>query len=175
MGPAAEQGDHSVQNSATRLDDVARTRVRTLGHFEVVVNGTEIRRWRAGRARALFQFLLTEAGRPVCKSTLIDAVWGNSAGRSPETSLKVAVYNLRAAISEAYGDCLPTSPGLWITSHRGSYALSCAGAEVDVDELDRLLDAGAVAAVEGRVSLAAHHYRRAVDFYHGSYLPGTDE
>ncbi|WP_409492266.1 BTAD domain-containing putative transcriptional regulator [Amycolatopsis sp. cmx-11-12] len=148
------------------------TTVRTLGQFSVAINGIRIERWRAGRARQLFQCLLTEAGKPVSKATLIDAVWGDSSARSPDVSLKVAVYNLRNLINDAHRLGHGTGrPTLSIDLHRTGYSLTTNGAIVDVTDFERALDDGARAAKAGLDQQASRHYRTAVDLYTGSYLP----
>ncbi|CAM3822200.1 BTAD domain-containing putative transcriptional regulator [Kibdelosporangium persicum] len=148
------------------------TTVRTLGQFSVVINGIRIERWRAGRARQLFQCLLTEAGKPVSKATLIDSVWGDSTARSPDVSLKVAVYHLRNLITDAHRRGHGSGrPQLWIDLHRNGYSLTASEAVIDVDDFERALDAGARAAKAGREREVRRHYRTAVDLYTGSYLP----
>jgi two-component SAPR family response regulator len=151
------------------------TSIQTLGGFAVTVSGTQIRRWKAGRARQLFQFLLANSGRPVPRSTLIDVIWGDSAARCPDVSLKVAVCMLRSVLAEVEDPDDSRSPSLRIVSHPASYALETDDTFVDVDEFEREIALGGARETTGKDDEACLCYRRAIDLYTGPYLPECDE
>lgn len=152
------------------------TYIQTLGGFVVTVCGRQIRRWKAGRARQLFQFLLANSGRPVPRSTLIDVIWGDSAARCPDVSLKVAVCMLRSVLAEVEDpDDDAGSPSLRIVSHPASYALETDDTFVDVDEFEREIALGVARETTGHDGEASQCYRRAIDLYTGPYLPECDE
>lgn len=143
--------------------------IQTLGGFGVTLNGTPVRRWQAGRARQLFQLLLTHHGRPIPKADLIGALWSDSPARTPEVSLKVAVCALRRIITEAgtpHG-----AGGLRIVSHPAGYALETGATFIDVEEFEHLVTRAHALDALGRPAKAADHYRRAVRVYTGPYLP----
>ncbi|MFF7633257.1 BTAD domain-containing putative transcriptional regulator [Kitasatospora sp. NPDC008050] len=144
--------------------------IQTLGGFRVTLNGTPVQRWRAGRARQLFQLLLAHHGRPIPKADLISAVWGDSPARSPEVSLKVAVCILRGIIAET-GTPNGDGGGIRIVSHPASYSLEADSTFIDVEEFESLVAQATALDALGRRAEAADHYRRAVHLYTGPYLP----
>ena len=150
--------------------------VQALGGFAVTVRGKQIHRWKAGRARQLVQFRLAHSGQPVPRTTLIEAIWGESAARCPEVSLKVAVCMLRSILAEVND---PDDRGcpqcLRSVSHPGSYALETDDTYVDVDEFERAIDLGTAVETTGDNDRTGHYYRQAVDLYTGPYLPECTE
>jgi DNA-binding SARP family transcriptional activator len=158
--------------------DTQPNRVRALGGFTVIVNGTPIQRWKAGRARQLFQLLLANRGHPVPRHALIEAIWGDSTARCPEVSLKVAVCTLRRILAEAHqqgGGAADEPAGIRIESHPASYSLQTSDTFIDVDEFERLTNAGMVQEAAGRLDEACEQYRQAVQLYAGPYLPECHE
>jgi len=165
------------RNAQGIRDDLRhRNYVQTLGDFVVTVCGTQIRRWKAGRARQLFQYLLANSGRPVPRTTLIEAIWGESAARCPDVSLKVAVCMLRSILAEVDDPAEDgRSPSLRIVSHPASYALETDDTFVDVDQFERAIAVGESIEITGNNDQASRYYRRAVDLYTGPYLPECNE
>ncbi|WP_405996962.1 hypothetical protein [Streptomyces sp. NBC_00829] len=53
----------------------ARAVVRCLGNVSLMGRGSPVRRWRAGKARDLFLYLLVNRGRPVDRDELHGALW----------------------------------------------------------------------------------------------------
>jgi DNA-binding SARP family transcriptional activator len=49
--------------------------IRTLGGFEVCVEGTPVPAWRSRKARDLLRILLSRRGRPIARERLIDLLW----------------------------------------------------------------------------------------------------
>lgn len=146
-------------------------RVRTFGGFEVSINGVEITRWQAGRARALFQFLLTHADVMLSKETLIEAIWGESNSRSPETSLKVAIYTLRRILDKASNEAgVENARPFRIVSGNGGYQLVVENTRIDFQEFRAAVDRGRHLERLGREAQACDQYRRAVGIYLGPYL-----
>jgi len=149
-------------------------RIRMLGDFEVVLNGVRIERWRAGRSRTLFQYLLANLGTPVSRAALIDAVWGESTARRPEISLKVAVCALRSMLSEvhSHGVTAPHSPpSVWLVSRASGYSLEVSDAHIDVREFEKALDQASARKYQGREDEALDLLRHAVAVNGGPYLP----
>jgi two-component SAPR family response regulator len=155
-----------------------RNRVRALGGFAVMVNGTPIQRWKAGRARQLFQLLLANRGTPVPRHALIEAIWGDSSARCPEVSLKVAVCTLRRILTEAHqqgGGAEGEPAGIRIESHPSSYSLQTVDTFIDVDEFEAAINDAMALEAAGEDDAACERYQQAVTLYAGPYLPECHE
>jgi two-component SAPR family response regulator len=147
-------------------------RVRTLGGFSVTVGGAEISQWRAGRGRHLLQYLIAHAGQPIPKHALIEAVWGDSAAKSPLVALKVAVCTLRGLLLNAHQRAGGSAePGVWIVSEPGAYRMRLRDTVVDVDDFEETVRGAHRLADAGRDDEATHAYRTAVELHAGTYLP----
>jgi DNA-binding SARP family transcriptional activator len=150
--------------------------VRTFGDFSLTICGSRVERWRAGRARDLFQFLLLRPGAVVSKDTLCDSLWPETAGSAnARTSLKVAVHTLRRILAEhlpddADSDELPLS----LTTCQEGYRLEVRSLRVDFQRFDELVDRGHRAEANGSAAEATTCYRAAVDLYQGEFLSGAD-
>ena len=85
---------------------------RVLGPLQVVLDdGTRITfRDREHQPRALVAALLVNAGRPVSRDTLTQALWGDNPPRNPEAALKTCVSRARTTLRSA-GGCLRAVPG----------------------------------------------------------------
>jgi two-component SAPR family response regulator len=146
-----------------------RNVIQTLGTFRVVVNGTEITRWQAGRGQLLFQYLLTHHGHRVAKHVLIDAIWGDSRAKSPDIALRVAICTLRRVLAQAYAG---SRPQVSISSYGSSYALDLDGITVDIEEFERMTSAAARLEAAAEPAAATALNQAAVTLYAGPYLPG---
>jgi DNA-binding SARP family transcriptional activator len=137
--------------------------VRCLGGFELSVSGQPHEQWRAGRARALFQYLVVHRGQLVSRETLIDALWPDPDAVAAGTSLKVAVHALRQSLG-----CLP---GLQVVAQESSYQLQAPGLWLDVEQFEQLCRLGQQLEASGQTAAAAAVYARAADLYTGDFLP----
>lgn len=144
----------------------AAVTVRCLGDFSVTVDGAPVERWRAGKARNLFQFLMLNRDHVVPRERLYEILWpGCETDRS--TSLKVAAHALRQIL----GGCADGSP-VEIVYQDVGYLLRCTGMWVDTEEFEAAVDAAREAERAGDTgaALAAHH--QAVGLYQGDFLNG---
>jgi DNA-binding SARP family transcriptional activator/ATP/maltotriose-dependent transcriptional regulator MalT len=80
-------------------DQVPPVAIRTLGGFEVSVEGVPVPApaWRSRKARDLLRILLGQRGRPVARERLVDLLWGNG-----EDAAKLA-HRLSVALSTLRG------------------------------------------------------------------------
>jgi DNA-binding SARP family transcriptional activator len=141
---------------------VSTVEVCLLGEFGVTVDGVPVSRWRAGKARGLFQFLLVNRNRLIPGDRLREVLWPH-APRSG--ALKVAVHAVRKVLGELSADMTVVQDG-------GGYLLRAAAVSVDAERVAALADqARAVEhAGQGRRALALH---RAVARQHtGEFLAG---
>lgn len=144
--------------------------ILTLGCFRVSVGTAEVPpdRWRSGRARRLFQYLLVRGFRWVEGEELLEALWPEVDPDRSRASLWQAVFRLRRILE----------PGLtrnrvscYVRVEETRYRLEpgeahrydAADFENRVRDADRLASAG-------RQKRAEEHYRDALELYRGEFL-----
>ena len=141
--------------------------VRCLGRFQVSAGPRSLTTWRSGKARGLFQLLLLRRGRLVPKEVLLDTLWPEHDADAAANSLKVAVHELRQALStlglEGWRDLVRFS--------QGGYSLVGGSAVwVDVEEFEARWSAGRSLERQGRLEEAVAEYERAARLYTGDLL-----
>ncbi|WP_171053203.1 AfsR/SARP family transcriptional regulator [Streptomyces marianii] len=156
----------------TAVTGIARhaVRIRFLGDFELTVNGVPVRRWRAGKSRGLFQYLVIHRGQTLTRDRLYEALWPGSDGAAGDSSLKVAAHALRRVL-DAHPDG-PGESGIRLHYRDFGYALDIADLWSDVDRFQELAHAGLRAAASGDRALAREPLRSAVALYAGEFLRG---
>ncbi|SPE48314.1 DNA-binding transcriptional activator of the SARP family protein [Streptomyces netropsis] len=142
--------------------------VRCLGDFSVTLQGAPVHRWRAGKARSLFQYLLMNRGRLMLREHLYEALWPGSEWTPGSSSLKVAMHALRRVLNTSADQ----RPAVSIEYRDHGYILHAEHAWVDAEEMERDLERGARAERREETGAAIGHYRRAVALYRGEFLPG---
>ncbi len=145
----------------------ARTEIRVLGEFSVTVDGVPVRRWQAGKARAVFQHLLLERGRVVSREALNDALWPDNEQGTGSSSLRVAVHSLRRILASTGS---PSLPALRLDTVVNGYLLDVQDAWVDVHAFDAAVAAATAAHRKGAVGTALAWHREATALYHGDLL-----
>jgi DNA-binding SARP family transcriptional activator len=141
-----------------------------LGDFSVTIGGTPVQRWRAGKARSLFQYLVVHRDRVVLRATLHEVLWPHSERAPSSSSLKVAMHALRQIlqIRPDGGD----DRGVRIVHHAFGYALYADRLYVDVDDFEAKMEAGRAADKVGDVEAARKLYSEAMKLYTGDFLAG---
>ncbi|GAA2489823.1 AfsR/SARP family transcriptional regulator [Streptomyces longisporus] len=148
--------------------------VHTLGSFELAIHGKPVQRWKAGKARDLFQFLLLRQGRVVPRETLHESLWPGSYWSANSSSLKVAVHTLRRVLANCQASSEETSsPSLRLVTRETGYTLQARGVWVDSEVFDDLVDQGHRAESAGAHREASQHYRAAAELYGGDFLAGA--
>nr|BBJ48428.1 hypothetical protein SAVMC3_10570 [Streptomyces avermitilis] len=143
--------------------------VYTLGSFELAIHGKPIQRWKAGKARDLFQFLLLRQGQVVSRETLHESLWPGSYWSANSSSLKVAVHTLRRVLANCQAPSEETSsPSLRLVTRQTGYTLQARGVWVDSEVFDDLVDQGHRAESAGAHREASQHYRAAAELYGGT-------
>jgi DNA-binding SARP family transcriptional activator len=146
----------------------ARVKARFLGPFSLEIDGQPVSRWRAGKARALFQYLLVNRGQVVCRDRLCDALWpDNDCHQS--SSLKVAAHAVRG-ILKAHADAPGLAMKLMYRDH--GYLLWAEDVWLDTEELHRAFDKGRTASLAKDHATAVMWFRRAANLYAGDFLAG---
>lgn len=143
-------------------------RLSCLGRFDLTVDGRAVP-WRGLRPRAqcLLMLLALHQGRSRHRETLIADLWPDSTLASGLRSLQVAVSSVRQCLASAG----LTSDG--VIRHGDAYALVLPGAQVELEEFEHLIRAGARAEATGDSQLALTHRLRALELYEGDLLPET--
>lgn len=144
--------------------------VTLLGSFSLRIDDKPVQKWRAGKARSLFQYLLVHRDRVVLRDKLYEVLWPHSDWSPSSSSLKVAMHALRQ-ILQTRPDGTGAS-GVRIVHQDFGYALYADGMSVDIDEFETLIETGRAADKAGDVPAAMAAYRAAMDIYQGDFLPG---
>lgn len=149
--------------------------VRTLGTFELVIDGRPVPRWRAGKARNLLQFLLIHRGRTISRDKLYESLWPDWAWSANSSSLKVAVHMLRQILADHHVSQVPSPvvSSLMLKTEEMGYRLEAHNVWIDFEDFEDLIDRAhalqAGADADGALAL----YRQAVALYRGDFLPGV--
>lgn len=141
--------------------------VQTLGGFALTVDGRPVTVWRAGRARAVFQYLLLHRGRTVSREQLREALWPHLGPQAAATSVKVAVHAVRRALGG------PARSGLIASTERG-YQLNGEQVTADLFLFEAAVAGAADAARAGDPARSAALARTALSHYGGLLLPDDD-
>ncbi|MFJ5294412.1 BTAD domain-containing putative transcriptional regulator [Streptomyces sp. NPDC088348] len=148
--------------------------VSTLGSFELAFRGRPVQRWRAGKTRDLFQFLLLRRGVVVPREALHESLWPGSSWSANSSSLKVAVHTLRKVLATCQTPPEETnSPSLRLATRETGYILQATGLWVDFEVFDDLVDQGHRAESAAAHREASRHYRAAAELYGGDFLAGA--
>ncbi|MFF4604351.1 BTAD domain-containing putative transcriptional regulator [Streptomyces sp. NPDC001339] len=147
-----------------------RVEIQFLGAFSVTVDGVPVRRWRAGKARQLFQYLALHQDRILTRERLYEVLWPEAEWSAGRSSLKVAAHALRQVLQarpEQQESC-----GIRLVHRDFGYVLHMDDATNDVARFQRLVTAGLASARDGRGADAADALRGALALYRGEFLPG---
>jgi DNA-binding SARP family transcriptional activator len=137
--------------------------VHTLGRTRLELGGRPLDGgWLEHRPGQVLKYLVAARGRVVTVDELVDALWPAS-GPSAPASVRQAVHNLRLRLEErgAHG---------YVSSHRGGYSLNTDHVRIDLDDFERLAEAGLAAAEAGDSEHAVGMLSRAAERYVGEFL-----
>jgi DNA-binding SARP family transcriptional activator len=119
--------------------------------------------------RALLAVLLLRVGEPVTNEDAVRALWGDTAPRSADGTVRTYVYRLRRKITEVVG-----VHRLALRSHSGGYLLATNGATIDTDVFERTLDDAHAAREDGDLDRAVRTFRAALALWRGAPFAGAD-
>jgi DNA-binding SARP family transcriptional activator len=158
-GPTLLTGDESP--------GPGRVMIRCLGSLTVQAGSHRVTRWRSGKARALFEYLVTHRGRVVSRDVLIEVLWPDPDAAASAVSLKVAVHALRQVLAELNESL---AARLVIEAHESGYQLIAGELWLDVDEFEHCCALAARLDTAGRTAEALTFYEYACDLYGGDFL-----
>ncbi|MFD7427439.1 BTAD domain-containing putative transcriptional regulator [Streptomyces sp. NPDC059818] len=144
------------------------------GRFATSVGGIPVERWRAGKSRSLFQYLMLHRKRVMTRDQLRDALWPEAEWRASSSSLKVACCGARSTLGAGKQPEGAGSP-IRLLHRDGGYLLDADDAWCDIEEFRDRVHEGMQHRSHGRPDQAAESLERAIDLYHGDFLAGQDE
>ncbi|MGW4381393.1 AfsR/SARP family transcriptional regulator [Kitasatospora sp. NPDC004531] len=144
--------------------------VQCMGGFSLTIDGWPVRRWHAGKARNLFQYLLVNRERVVLRDTLYEVLWPEQVWSPGSSSLKVAAHALRRML--ATQPLVEGRAPIRIEHRDFGYVLHADGILVDAERLQAAFSAGRTAELRGDHAEASRHYREVTALYRGDYLAG---
>ncbi|MCQ9184088.1 AfsR/SARP family transcriptional regulator [Streptomyces sp. IBSBF 2953] len=147
-------------------------KVRILGPFDVMVNGTSILPT-AGKPRQILALLSLHAGSMVSMPTLMDELWGAEPPQSALTTLQTYVSQLRRRLDAAPGPDTPRPARDVLVTCQGGYVLRIPPTAVDVHAHEQFVTAGHAAFEDGRDESAAASYHAALALWQGPALGGV--
>ena len=146
-------------------------RVQTLGGFRVWRDGAEVpsSAWNREKALHLFQLLVTlrRQSTRFHKEQIIDLLWPEFDAARGDRDFKVALNALHKAIEP---ERAPRADPYFLRRHELTYGLYFESIAIDADAFEQAIAAGN-RALETDDEDAIGHFRRALDLYHGDYLP----
>lgn len=140
--------------------------VKLLGELEISYKGKKISE-KASKAKKIWNllaYIVMHKNRLLLQSDLIDTIWSVDENNNPKSSLKTAMYRIRAMLSE-----LAVDNEEFIISSRGAYSwnteIEC---KVDSIEFERICLESEKKELndEKRIALL----RKAIDMYEGDFL-----
>ncbi|GIJ48007.1 XRE family transcriptional regulator [Virgisporangium aliadipatigenens] len=137
--------------------------IQVLGPTRLWRDGTEIGLGPAGR-RAVLGLLVLAAGRPVPRSRIVDALWGEHAPASATNVIQTHVKHLRRLLEPGRR---AHAPSAMLPSVGAGYALRLPDGVVDLDRFHQLLDAATRAERHDDPRGVAARLADALDMWHG--------
>jgi two-component SAPR family response regulator len=148
----------------------SRVVVNSLGKFSLEIAGHPVERWRAGRSRNLFQYLLVNKNKVVLKERLCEVLWPHVELKSGSSALKVVVHALRRTLAGADGT---GDERLRVLYRDFGYMLQADDSVwIDFAEFEGLVQDASTAQSRHELDHAARAYERAVQLYQGDFLLG---
>jgi DNA-binding SARP family transcriptional activator len=152
--------------------DQAQVSARFFGPFALTVQGREIDRWRAGKARSLFQYLTLHRGQLITRDRLNSVLWPDAEWRPAASSLKVACHAARSVVGAARTSTGPSESGIRLLHRDFGYMLQFDTLWCDIDEFQALVRSGLRHSAEGNRARAMLDLEAAMSMYAGDFLSG---
>ncbi|MGE5701391.1 MAG: BTAD domain-containing putative transcriptional regulator [Clostridia bacterium] len=143
-------------------------RIQTLGAFRIWLDARELgeRAWQRGKAKLLFQLLLTKRHHLLAREEIMDVLWSEQDEDTASRDFKVALNALNKAL-EPNREARATA--FFIQRHGSSYGFNLAsGYQLDAEEFERLVTSGLA---EADPKQAAILLEKGLACYQGEYLP----
>jgi LuxR family transcriptional regulator, maltose regulon positive regulatory protein len=145
-------------------------RIQTLGSFQVWRGDQAIssKSWRREKARQLFQILLIHKSAPLDRDQVIEYLWPDIDPATAQRNFKVTLNTLYRVLEP---EREPGSESSFVIREGSTYSIR-PGADIwlDTEKFSEEID-HAISLLEGQPSLVASEFERALNLYHGDYLP----
>jgi len=152
---------NGIKNDSSAHHPPKTLQIKCLGRLQVGWERQEPVKWRTGKTRELFAFLLHNRGRELSKNEIIDAVWPEVEVEKASHQLHNAVYYIRKTLEE-YGIARGQ------VSISGGYCLRLGKQlELDVELFTKAL-------AEFKTSPSAAKGETAAELFTGEYFDGGD-
>jgi LuxR family transcriptional regulator, maltose regulon positive regulatory protein len=158
--------------SEAAVNSITPLTIQTLGQFVVTRDKERLpdNAWGREKARQLFQYLITHRQHFTAKERIIDDLWPELDPERADRDFKVALNALNSALQP---DRAGRGLSIYIARQGTTYGLEpAAPVLVDVDEFQAQFTA-ASQAENNHPGHAVRHYRQALQYYRGDYLPDT--
>ncbi|MEU5538112.1 AfsR/SARP family transcriptional regulator [Streptomyces sp. NPDC020362] len=143
--------------------------IKMLGRLSAELNGVSVVP-SAAKPRQILALLALQSGRVVTVPTLMEEIWGEEIPRSAATTLQTYILQLRRKIAAALdGDQGWQAKDVLVTQH-GGYLLEVQPGRMDVQEFERLYEAGRDAHANADHESASDLLGRALDLWQGPAL-----
>ncbi|MGD8191768.1 BTAD domain-containing putative transcriptional regulator [Brevibacillus ginsengisoli] len=143
-------------------------RIQTLGHFRIWLGDAELsdKAWQRGKAKQLFQLLLTKRQHLLAREEIFDYLWEESDEEAASRDFKVALNALNKALEP---NREARASAFFVQRHGSSYGFNIAsGYQIDVEEFERFVTLGLN---EREEKQAVHLLEKGLSYYQGEYLP----
>ncbi|HEY6056413.1 MAG TPA: BTAD domain-containing putative transcriptional regulator, partial [Candidatus Limnocylindrales bacterium] len=167
IGPVPATDRHDGAASASRKD--VSVAIACFGGFSLAVDGRQIDLSLVKpRVRTLLRFLAVQAGRPVHREVIVEALWPGSDRSTGSRSLHVALSNLRRLLELDAGPARQAN----VMRDGDAYRLDLpSDASVDVADFEAAVSRARAARAAGDDSAARRGFRQALDLHRGELLP----
>jgi len=143
-----------------------------LGVLTIRRRGQEQPRWRTGRGRSLFEYLLVNHGVVIPKEQLASVLWEDADDRPGANSLKVLVHGVRRTLRGLCDD----RGQLDVEFRDVGYVLEMTGdVQLDFAQFESLSHLAMEAQRRGDDTVARGLYEEALQYYSGDFLVGQTE
>jgi WD40 repeat protein/DNA-binding SARP family transcriptional activator len=133
--------------------------IRTLGPFQVLLDGEPVTGFDSDKVRALLAYLAVEADRPHRREKLAGLLWPDYPERSARTSLRSALANLRKVIRDQDAE-----PNFLLVDRQTIQFNPQSDHEIDAGKFSQLAGTGA------EHSLDAEQLERTISLYSGDFM-----
>lgn len=143
-------------------------RVQTLGQFRVWLGDQELseKAWQRGKAKQLFQLLLTKRHQLLAREEIFRHIWAESDEAAAFRDFKVA---LNALVKALEPNREARSSSFFIQRQGTAYGFHLAsGCQIDAEEFERLVSAGLR---ERSADKSVALLEKGLAYYQGEYLP----
>ncbi len=157
---------HDLGYSQIELHPGYTLRVHTLGRFKVFLGNREVTDWQRGKAKELFEYIITHHGMFISKQQIMDALWSEQDEKTADRDFKVALNALHSALEP--GRKARMKP-FFIKRSGNSYGLnSDSGYKLDTIEFEQCVLIG----LEEKDQVQAKAFlEKGLKLYKGEYMP----